>query len=32
MILDQFKILDNKNKANEAQYGLDREAAKVSAL
>ena len=28
----QFKILDGKIKANKAQYELDREAAKISAL
>ena len=32
MTLDQVKILDNKTKANQAQYDLDREAAKISAL
>ena len=30
--IDQLKILDNKIKANKAQYDLDREAAKISAL
>ena len=28
----QVKILDDKNKANKAQYDLDRQAAKISAL
>ena len=28
----QVKILDDKIKANQAQYDLDREAAKISAL
>ena len=32
MTLDQVKTLDNKIKANKAQYDLDREAAKISAL
>ena len=27
---DELKILDDKNKANQAQYHLDREAAKIS--
>ena len=31
-VTDQLKILDNKIKANKAQYDLDREAAKISAL
>ena len=31
-LTEQFKILDDKIKANEAQYHLDREAAKISAL
>ena len=31
-VIDQFKILDNKIKANKAQYDLNREAAKISAL
>ena len=31
-VIDQLKILDNKIRANKAQYGLDREAAKISAL
>ena len=30
--IDQFKILDNKIRANKVQYDLDREAAKISAL
>ena len=30
--IDQLKILDNKIRANKAQYNLDREAAKISAL
>ena len=29
---DQLKIIDNKIKANQAQYDLDRLAAKISAL
>ena len=29
---DQIKILDRKILQNKAQYGLDREAAKISAL
>ena len=29
---DQIKILDRKTKPNEAQYGLDGKAAKISAL
>ena len=28
----QVKVLDDKIKANKAQYDLDREAAKISAL
>ena len=32
MILDQIKILDEKIKANKAEYDLDRETAKISAL
>ena len=32
MTLDQVKILDNKIKTNQAQYDLDREAAKISAF
>ena len=31
-LTEQLKILDNKIKANKAQYELDREAAKISAL
>ena len=31
-ITDQIKILDRKIMQNEAQYGLDRKAAKISAL
>ena len=30
-VTDQLKIIDNKIKANQAQYGLDRLAAKISA-
>ena len=30
-VTDQFKIIDNKIKANQAQYDLDRLAAKISA-
>ena len=30
-LTDEFKILDGKIKANQAQYDLDREAAKISA-
>ena len=29
---DQIKILDRKTKQNEAQYELDRKAAKISVL
>ena len=29
---DQIKILDKKNKQNEAQYDLDRKAVKLSTL
>ena len=29
---EQVKILDDKVKANKAQYDLDRESAKISAL
>ena len=29
---DELKILDDKIKTNQAQYCLDREAAKISAL
>ena len=31
-LTDELKILDDKSKANQAQYELDREAAKISAL
>ena len=31
-LTEQVKILDNKVKANQAQFDLDREAAKISAL
>ena len=31
-VTDQLKIIDNKIKANQAQYHLDRLAAKISAL
>ena len=31
-LADELKILDDKIKANQAQYDLDREAAKISAL
>ena len=31
-LTDELKILDDKNKVNEAQFDLDREAAKISAL
>ena len=31
-LTEQVKILDDKIKANKAQYDLDKEAAKVSAL
>ena len=31
-LTEQVKILDNKIKANQAQYDLDRESAKISAL
>ena len=31
-LTEQVKILDDKMKANQAQYDLDREAAKISAL
>ena len=30
-VADQLKIIDNKIKANQAQYDLDRLAAKISA-
>ena len=31
-LTDELKILDDKIKANQAQYDLDREAAKISEL
>ena len=31
-LTDELKILDDKIKANQAQYNLGREAAKISAL
>ena len=31
-LTDELKILDDKIKANQAQYDLDREAAKISTL
>ena len=31
-LTEQFRILDDKIKANKAQYELDRAAAKISAL
>ena len=31
-LTDKFKILDDKIKANQAQYDLDREASNTSAL
>ena len=31
-LTDEHKILDNKIKANQAQYDLGREAAKISVL
>ena len=31
-VTDQLKIIDNETKANQAQYDLDRLAAKISAL
>ena len=31
-LTDELKIIDDKIKANRAQYYLDREAAKISAL
>ena len=31
-LTDELKILDNKIKTNQAQYDLDREAAKIFAL
>ena len=32
ILTDELKILDDKVKANQAQYDLDREVAKISAL
>ena len=32
ILTEQVKILDDKIKANKAQYDLDRETAKISAL
>ena len=31
-LTEEFKILDDKIKANKGQYDLDREATKISAL
>ena len=31
-LIEQVKILNDKIKANKAQYDLDREAAKISSL
>ena len=31
-LTDELNILDDKIKANQAQYDLDREAAKISSL
>ena len=31
-LTDELKILDDEIKANQAQYDLDREATKISAL
>ena len=31
-LTDELKILDNKIKANQGQYDLDKETAKISAL
>ena len=31
-LTDELKILDDKIKGNQAQYNLDREAAKISSL
>ena len=31
-LLDELKILDDRIKANQPQYGLSREAAKISVL
>ena len=32
ILTDELKILSDKIKANQAQYDLDREAAKISSL
>ena len=32
ILTDELKILDDKIEANQAQYNLDRQAAKISAL
>ena len=32
ILTEQFKILDDKIKANKAQYDLDRETTKISPL
>ena len=32
VVIDQIKILNRKIKQNEAQYDLDRKAAKISGL
>ena len=32
ILTEQVKIIDGKIKANKAQYDLDRQAAKISAL
>ena len=31
-LIDELKIIDDKIKANQAQYNVDREAVKISAL
>ena len=31
-LADELKLLDDKTKSNQAQYNLDREAAKISTL
>ena len=31
-LTDELKVLDDKIEANQAQYNLDRQAAKISAL
>ena len=31
-LTDELKVLDNKIKANQAQYDIDRKVAKISAL